>query len=579
MVAGVARISKDDPLPENKRHAMDILMIEAVTAELQQRLAGARIEKIFQPEADILIFRLWNGRESLRLLMSASSRFPRLYLTEQSFPNPMSPPRFCQLLRARISRLMTVRQVPGERIVEFECSGPEKVPFRLVVEMVGRHANLILTDAQGTIVDLLERRADGAGGRRLLPGEPYRTPPPRDLVALENWDGVLPAGIDSAPEVARWLFRSLAPMSSYVARELAVAWKRGEALAPRVAQIALDLREKNFAPTVGRLDGEPCISPFPVHVLALADRRDFSSPSEAADYFHRKLLFEQGEVGEKQHLQRVVERQLKRVRNRMEKIAAEKNGLKDADRFKEWGDLLLAHLYQLRRGMKSIEVENYYRDPPRPESIALDPRLTPQENAEKYFRRSKKMRRGGEHIERRLNESHEELDWLEGVRHALAQAAETADIAAIRSELEDAGLMPSAGRLRKSVSADPRSQLRTATTPNGYQVFWGKNSRTNDYLSKQFADARDFWFHAYRMPGSHLVLKVRLKGEKVPEEDILFAAAIAAGYSRGAKDTKVEVMVARAGDVHKPKGARPGLVTVDNFRTVLVKPQVHFHGE
>lgn len=473
---------------------MDLRLLEAVTAELRQKLSGARIDKIFQPEADILILRLWNGRESLRLLLSPAPRFPRLHLTTRSFPNPAAPPRFCQLLRARLSRVRQVEQVPGERIVHLHCQGPQKEDYLLAVELLGRRANLVLVDALGLIVDVWARDDQGEGARQLMPGRPYRLPDPF-----------------SPPQA--------------VSKEI-----------------------------------------LPLEAMA-------ESPSAAVEAYYERLLGETGELGEQRRMLKLITRRLARVRDRLDKIQAEENALREIESWRERGELLLANLHRLKKGLSEVALEDYYQDPPRLVTLALDPRLIPAENAEQYFRRYKKMRRGAEHIARRLEESRQELTWLEEVRHALEQAQESIDLVSIRGELEKAGLLAAQGSLAKRQPTDLRARLRSATSPGGYRIFWGRDNRTNDYLTRELAEAHDWWFHAKDLPGSHLVLKVRRRDEEVPEEDLRFAAALAAGYSRGAEAGKVEVMLTRAGEVRKPKGAPPGLVRVQSYRSLMVAPK------
>ncbi|WP_158414063.1 Rqc2 family fibronectin-binding protein [Geoalkalibacter subterraneus] len=553
---------------------MDSLMLEAVVAELEDRLSGARFEKIYQPESDTLIAKLWTGRETLRLLFSASPRFSRLHLTEQKFANPSAPPRFCQLLRARLKRLVSVRRISGERIVEFQCSGPEKESYRLVVELMGRHANLLLVDAQGIIVDLWERRDASVGGRALLPGQPYQLPPPRPLQSLESWDGELPQDAVSTEDVARFLAQTLTPISWLAALDLASGQSAGHNLQELVRDLLEALQEKAFEPVVGTLADDLVVSPFAPRFLELKSRQRFDSPSQAAEAYYRQLIEESGDLGEQQFLRRLVARHQKRVKGRLAKIREQEKDLDKADKFRLYGELLLANMHLVRRGMEQVEVENYYEDPPSRVVIDLDPRRALHENADDYFRRYKKMCRGAEHVERRLHETQQEMDWIDGVAFSLSEAREAEDLVDIRSELEEAGLVPSAGRMEKSFARNRRPRPQAALSPGGFRVYWGKNSRTNDYVSRELASDGDFWFHAYQVPGSHVLLKVTKKGEAVPEEDLLYAAAVAAAYSRAAQSGKVEVMAARAEDVRKPKGARPGLVTVAAYRTVMVKPLI-----
>jgi predicted ribosome quality control (RQC) complex YloA/Tae2 family protein len=273
-------------------------------------------------------------------------------------------------------------------------------------------------------------------------------------------------------------------------------------------------------------------------------------------------------------LTKLVRRSRKRLQARLEKLHQEELALEQEESFSQWGSLLLANLHQLRKGATEARLENYFLDPPQPVNIPLDPKASPQENAAAWFRKARKCRRGREHVQRRLQESAEEAQWLDGVELALEEASSAADWELIRAELVEAGLLlePKGGRPRRPAT-DLQTSLHHTLSPGGYRLFWGKNPRTNDHVSRQLTASDDLWFHAQGLPGCHLVLKRDGRGGEIPQKDRLFAAALAAGYSRGRNDSRVEVIQALGSAVRKPKGARPGLVTVEEFSTVLVSPR------
>ena len=309
---------------------MDILTLEAVTVELQQQISGARIDKIFQPEADILIIRLWNGRENLRLLISVAPRSPRIHLTDQSFPNPPAPPRFCQLLRSRISRILEVRQSENERIVQLLCQGAQSRVYLLVAELLGRRSNLVLVDDHEMIVDVWKRDTEGSTGRPLLPGEVYLPPAPRDLIPLEELKA-LPSELAEPKAMAQWLFRQVAPMSSFVAAELVAGLEKGCVLKDLVGELLERRKHHLYAPTVGRLRGKPFISPFPILHLDLERKKEFRSTSQAAEYFYHLLLADAGEVGEQRALLQLVSRREARAIRRLEQIQADQEAQQDVE--------------------------------------------------------------------------------------------------------------------------------------------------------------------------------------------------------------------------------------------------------
>jgi predicted ribosome quality control (RQC) complex YloA/Tae2 family protein len=269
----------------------------------------------------------------------------------------------------------------------------------------------------------------------------------------------------------------------------------------------------------------------------------------------------------------LVKKQRKRLVKRLEQIAAESERQAEPERFRIIGDLLLANLHRFKRGDAEVEVEDYYRSPPVTVTIELDRKASPQDNAERYFKLYRKAKRSSDHHARRLQETREEIEWLDQVELSLDEAVSGDDLYHVQLELETAGMLKQTkGQLGRRQTVRPEDQLYKALTPGGWQLYWGKNSRTNDYVSRHMTGANDLWFHAKGMAGTHLVLKCGENIGDVTEDDSLFAASIAAGYSKGKDAGKVEVIVAQGRDVKKPKGARPGLVTVGSYRTVMVVP-------
>jgi predicted ribosome quality control (RQC) complex YloA/Tae2 family protein len=551
---------------------MDIFWLEAVVRELDGRVTDTRISKIHQPTADTLIFRLWSGRETLRLLVSLDSRFSRLHLTTRAYPNPFTPPRFCQLLRSRLSALTAIRQRADERIVECAFRGKAD-DYLLIAELTGRHSNLILVDEAGRIVDAL-KRVDGADqARSIQPGAAYRYPPRQQRLALRREVPVVTGAIASAEAFRRWLLAELSPMSKAQAAVLSDAVAHGATPQAVLQAFREDLLAGAYQPRLIEHAGKQRLQLFPAKTHEAALVKTFAGVSEALDAYYYPLQFQSGQIGDGHELESLIRREIKKLRKRREHIAAEEQQKSDYDARRQWGDLLLANLHLIRRGMEEVEVIDYTRTPPAPVSIRLDARLSPQENAEACFRRYKKEKRGMGHVSRRLQETDDELAWFEGLALALEDADGPEALQEIRQELLEAGLLrpqrPDPLRRRAPLAAP---KLNRALSPSGLTVLWGRNNRSNDEISTRRTANEDLWFHVHNQPGCHLVLKRGERKGELPREDIVFAAALAAGYSRGRHDHKVEVMVAEGKAVHKPKGVRPGLVTVNAYRTLLVAP-------
>jgi len=470
---------------------MKLDLIKNVVSELNEKLAGVRIVKIHQPAPAVFIFKLWNGNETLRLLLSADGRKSRLHLTDHKWPNPHIPPRFCQLLRARISRLLTISIVNEDRVVKFECIGKHG-ECSLILELIGNRNNMVLIDGENIIVDVLLRVKGVGEYRTLMPREPYVYP-----------------------------------------------------------QIAKSLPAKVESTTTAEIK------------------------PESWNRYVEKLYSESGKIESKasfnQQVVQAVSKQIKKLRKRLVVVETELCNQQRSDHYKLLGELLLANIYALKQGMSSVMVQNYYATPVTEIEIPLEPLLNPQQNAEKYFNRFKKGQRGVVHSQRRLGETKLELEWLEQLQYQLNDSVNNSDIEEIAQELRQAGILRDKNRLHGKRTL-AQSKPREATSPSGLQIIWGRNNRQNDDVSTKILKNGDLWFHVHNAPGAHVVMKVSNSEATVADVDLYYAASIAAGYSQLRDDVKIEVMLAGAKDVRKPRYAKPGLVSVLNFKTLLVKP-------
>lgn len=548
---------------------MDSVIFQAMAAELDRKLGNSRVERILQVSAGTLVLKLWTGREKRQLLLQADGR-GCFYQTRATHAAPAHPPRFCQLLRARLRRLLAVRAEPLDRIAHFQFSGANQENYDLVLEGCSAQGNLILVDTAGAIVDLLRRQSDR---RLLLPGHPYHLPEQKPRLWLLDDPGRLAELIGRAgnPEAIARL--DIAPMSPALAQAIWQAEATGMELPAIVARLQDTYRRRAFEGLRVTWDGGSGLLPLQLGMSAFRTVQRFVDLSQ--------MLEETSSAAGREtvpdlriRLAAVVARQRKKLQKRLARIVADQACQSDPERLRICGDLILANLQQIRRGADAVEVEDYYRTPPAKTTISLQARLSPQENAERYFKLYRKAKRAGDHHRRRIRETEQELAWLDQVELDLDEAAAGIDLYQVQLELAAVGLLKETkGQLARRPTPVLAEQLHRTETPGGLKILWGKNSHTNDYVSRRLTAANDLWFHAQALPGCHLVLKCGDVAGQVPEEDILYAAALAAGYSRGRDAGKVEVIVAPGRAVRKVKGARPGLVTVDSYRTVMVAPR------
>ena len=360
-------------------------------------------------------------------------------------------------------------------------------------------------------------------------------------------------------------------MTPLVARELVCLMDRGGDPSIILTNFARQWRQRHYVFQIAELDDVPRLFAFELTGLSLTSVNIFSSASAAADSFFGDYALP-GRYGERARLLKVGRRALLRVEKRLERLRQDKSRTGEVEELQQLGQLLLANLHRIRKGMHEIEVENFYEQGTKV-TISLDEALSPSQNADRLFTKCKKIRRGYEHIERRFAESLAEKEWLETVLQSLGEAETREELAVIEEEMRDFGLLPR--RVTRTRRREGRGlpKVREGVSPGGFIIQWGTNNRSNDYLVKHVCRALDLWFHVLGQPGCHLVLKNPQQGRSVPEEDILYAASLAAGYSRAASEGAAEVMVAEGRAVHKPKGALPGLVQVQNYRTVRVAPR------
>ena len=421
---------------------MDSLIFQAMAVELNRKLANSRLDRAIQITAGTLILRFWTGREKIQLLLKADGQ-GCFYQTRQNHAAPARPPRFCQLLRARLRRLIEVRAEPLDRIVHFYFSGPDGDRYDLILEAFGAQGNLILVDSAGLIVDLMWRRE---GARLLMPGEPYVLPEQKQRLSLfankddsYNREGLVSA-LSSAEDPQQMTSLDIAPMSPALAQ--AICAERNDSLS---LDAILDKLQEAFSidpfePLRVTWDGQTGLLPLSLGLNDFETVERFADLSEMLE----TSTAEEGHESVKDltdRLTNLVTRQCKKLKKRLENIARESDRQSDPEQLRVMGDLLLANLHKIKRGDESVEVDDYYQSPVVQLKIPLDSKLRPQENAERYFKRYRKAKRAGSHHERRLHETGQEIAWLEQVELALDEAEGGDDLYQVQLELESAGLL------------------------------------------------------------------------------------------------------------------------------------------
>lgn len=564
---------------------LDAVCLQAVVAELAPQITGSRIEKIQQPARDQVVLLLRGNR---RLLLSAGGGQPRLHLTELPRDNPAQPPMFCMLLRKYLSGgiIESIQQAPLERVVTLTVSAAdelgERSQFSLILEAVARRANLILADKDGHIIDCL-RRIDFEMNpdRQVLPGLFYHLPTPPDKVSpftvTEEEFAALAAAAGEGAPADQWLVRTVNGLSPLVARELTFR-ACGSTDAPVTGHTAAlwsafaawrdTVNEKHFTPVMLKRSGVPMDFTY-LHVGqygGAAEEETYTSFSRLLDDFYEKR--EQAErVKQKgQDLVKTASNGAARLRR---KIAAQEQELaesKNRDKWRVYGELITANLYRMERGMSRLTAQNYYDPDCADVDIPLDVRLSPQENAAKYFKKYTKAKTAEKYITAQLEKARVELTYLESVLQELTLAESEQDFNDIRAELTDGGYLRAKGRKQPQRPSKPREFRSTA----GLRILVGRNNRQNDRLTAKDAEKWDIWLHTQRIHGSHVILCTG--GAQPDEQSLLEAASLAAYFSQAQDGTKVPVDYAPVKFVKKPASSPPGFVNYTNYKTILADP-------
>lgn len=571
--------------------AMDAICLQAIVEELRPQLLGLRIDKVQQPARDQVVLLLRGNR---RLLLNAGANAPRLQLTEILRDNPAEPPMFCMLLRKHLTgaKIADIVQPPLERMVRMELDiiddfgRPGK--RSLVLEAMGRRSNLILLDGEDRIIDCLRRvDVEMSAARQILPGLYYELPAPtagRLRVTEERWDGFREKLSAANPErqLDAFLLDTYFGISPLMARELVFRatgdtdcriFELNEAgrenFWSRIAEFAERVLENRFVPVCLKRDGRAVeFACMPIGQYGnVMETETFDSFCTMLDVFY-ELRERQERVRQRgAELIRTATTARDRVRRKLAVQEKDYAATQDRDKLRICGDLITSNLYRMERGDDRLVCENFYEETCPSITIQLDPLLTPQQNAAKYYKRYNKAKTAEKYLSEQMEVARRDLEYLESVLEEINQAETEQDFLDIRSELLESGFLRRQGKKEMRRPALKPREFRTTT---GYRVLVGRNNRQNDKLTLKDADHRDLWLHTQKIHGSHVIL---CTGGNTPDDDtIVEAAKLAAYYSQARESGNVPVDYTPVRFVKKPAGGRPGMVIYNTYQTVNVTP-------
>lgn len=575
-----------------KSMAFDGIVISDIVSELRHTILGGRIYKIYQPEQDELNIVIKSQKENYRLLLSADASLPLVYLMSHAKENPMAAPNFCMLLRKYIGngRLIDIRQPGFERIVEFTIEHLDEMGDlcrkKLIIEIMGKHSNIIFTDDAGMIIDSIKHISHFVSSvREVLPGRRYVYPPSGDKKNPLLLDASMFAEAICKPlPLARAVYGSITGFSPLMANEL--AYRAGvDAGLPANALTAVqldclygvfdkmmqDIRGEIYCPQIvfqGNIPIEFSSVPLTMYQdMTIEKRQTISAVLE--EYYYKKSLITR--IRQKSSdLRKIVSTAIERTAKKYDLQKKQLQDTESREQYRIYGELINTYGYDVRQGADSFCAWNYYTNAET--EIPLEPSIPVMENAKRYFAKYNKLKRTYEALSKLTVETEEELEYLQSVSVFLDMTTDEETLAQVKEELIKSGYIKSrlhGQNTKKTAKSKPLHYISS----DGFHMYVGKNNLQNDELTFQFANGGDMWFHAKKMPGSHVI--VRLNGaEELPDTTYEEAARLAAYYSSGRTSPKVEIDYTERKNLKKPPAARPGFVIYHTNYSMIARPEI-----
>ena len=572
--------------------AFDGITIANITKELNDKLLGGRIRKIAQPENDELILTIKSAEGNFRLLISASASLPLIYLTENNKPSPMTAPNFCMLLRKHIEngKLVGISQPGLERIIRFDIEHLDELGDlrrkTLVVEIMGKHSNIIFCDENDRIIDSIKHVSlQMSSVREVLPGRTYFIPVTQEKadpleLTLDSFTSLIGA---KSTKLAKAIYTSYTGISPVAANE--VVFRSGinsEMSGNALSELEMlhlyktfsyyieDIKTGNFAPQIV-YQGK---TPIEYAALPLTIYSDLETIShESISYILETYYAERNTVTRIRQrsvdLRKIVQTALERSRKKYDIQAKQLKDTEKRDTYRIYGELLTTYGYSAQPGAKSLDVLNYYTNEEL--TIPLDPQLTALENAKKYFDKYGKLKRTFEAVSELLKETGDEVEHLDSISTALDIALSEEDLVEIKEELMEYGYIKKRhpGGKKPKITSKPFHYISS----DGYHMYVGKNNFQNEELTFKFATGNDWWFHAKGVPGSHVIVKTE-GADDMPDATFEEAGRLAAYYSQSRENEKVEIDYIQKKQIKKPKGGKPGFVVYYTNYSLMIDPDI-----
>lgn len=575
--------------------ALDGIVLKNIIKELNTTILYGKIDKIYQPEKDEIIINIYNKGNTYKLLISASSNNPRIHLTKYSKHNPPNPPMFCMLLRKHLTGgiIQNIEQFQLDRIVYIDISSIDElgntVIKRLVVEIMGKYSNIILIEKDSSkIIDSIKRVTSSMSRiREVLPGQHYFLPKQDNkinplMVDKKQFIDLI-NNQDKNKKTYKFFYENYLGMSPLISKEICYLSNIDtdrpigtlseidiQKLFDSFTKIIEEINNENFYPILIKKEyGNEYREFYCLNIKQFGNNNKIhlESINQVLDEYYTindKLdrIFQKS-----QSIKKLVQAKLEKSLNKLSKQKQELLNSEKREIYKIYADLISANLYRIEKGLEEVELENFYDENLEKIKIPLDKKLTPAENAQRYYKKYSKLKNAYNLLLNQIPETEKEIEYLENVLNSLDNCTEIIEIEEIKEELIKEGYIK--GKIAPN-KASMKSKPYHFISSDGFHIYVGKNNKQNDMLTLKTAKKNDLWFHVQNMPGSHVI--VRAENKQVPERTLLEAALLAAYYSKGKNSNNVPVDYTERKNVKKPKDAKAGMVIYENYKTIFVTP-------
>lgn len=579
--------------------SFDGIVSRAIVKELNNTILGGRIDKIYQPERDELLLNIYNKGDNHKLIISSSSNNPRIHLTNRSKTNPSNPPMFCMLLRKYISGgiILNIEQFHMDRILFIDISTLDELGLpaenRLIVEIMGKHSNIILIEKESLkIIDSIKRVThDISRVRQILPGLEYQFPPlqnKKDPLCLNEEDFfALMDNVSPNTRIYKFFYTNYMGLSPLISKEIcyvsnvdmdrpitSLSMNEKNRLLNSFMSTMIKVREEKYTPVLVCDPINPGYRAF--HALDLSHFGNYKkeyldSISNVLDRFYL-INDTMDRVKQKSHsIKKSVETKLERSINKLSKQKEELLKSKDREKYKMYGDLISANIYKIKKGVKEVSLENFYSEDMEVVTVPLNPKYSPAENAQRYYKKYSKLKNAYALLLKEIPKTEEEIEYLENVLNSIDNCTEIVELEEIKDELIKEGYLKIYKNNKNIKKKSPKSKPHHYISSDGFHIYVGKNNRQNEYLTLKMANKDDMWLHAQKIPGSHVI--IRKNKESISDTALREGALLAAYYSKAKHSNNVAVDYTEKKNVKKPKNAKTGMVIYENFNTIFVTPE------